>query len=167
MTARMTAILALAALLLNGCAGYQLGSMLPAGIKTVHVPTFVNRTREPLIENETTQKTIQEIQRDGSLKIAARDAADSILQVTITDYSLASVRYDRQHSTQTRSYRVWITADVVLLDKAGKVIVDRPGVRGQTVFEVLGDLTSSKLQALPAAATDLAHNIVETVVEVW
>lgn len=169
MKTRITALCSLlAALLLNGCAGYKLGSMLPADIKTVHVPTFVNKTREPLLEIETTQKAIQEIQRDGSLKIAAKQTADSLLEVTITDYSLQPVRYDQQHATQTKSYRLWITATVVLKSsKDNKIIVDRPGVRGQAVFEVLGDLTSSKLQALPLAASDLAHNIIETVVEVW
>ena len=160
--------IALAALLLNGCAGYKLGSMLPADIKTVYVPTFINKTREPLIENDTTQKAIQEIQRDGSLKIASKETADSILLVTLTDYSLTPVRYDTQHTTQTKEYRLWLTANIVLKRvKDDKVIVDRPMVRGQAVFEVLGDLTSSKLLALPLAAQDLSRNIIATCVEVW
>jgi hypothetical protein len=161
-------VLALVAMLLNGCAGYQLGSMLPKDIKTVYVPTFINKTKEPLLENETTQKAIQEVQRDGSLKITTKEAADSILEVTLVDYSLMPVRYDTRHTTQTKEYRLWLTANVVLKSaKDNKVIVDRPGVRGQAVFEVFGDLTSAKIQALPNAATDLAHNIIETVVEVW
>ena len=161
-------LLVIVALLVNGCAGYQLGSMLPKDIKTVYVPTFLNKTKEPLIENDTTQKAIQEIQRDGSLKVSNKEGADSILEVTLTDYSLTPVRYDTTHTTQTKEYRLWLTANVVLKSaKDGKVIVDRPSVRGQAVFEVFGDLTSSKVQALPNAASDLAHNIVETIVEVW
>ena len=158
----------LAALLLNGCAGYKLGSMLPPDITSVYVPTFVNKTKEPLIENETTQKAIQKIQTDGSLKISSQESADSILEVTITDYSLTPVRYDSKRGTQTKEYRLWLTASVLLKNKKdGKVIVQRPDVHGQAVFEVLGDLTSSKILALPNAAADLAQNIISTIVEVW
>lgn len=162
----LLAVLALS--LASGCASYRLGSMLPEDVKTVHVPTFANGTREPQLETETTQQTIREFQRDGSLKIAAKETADAILNVKITDYTLRPVRYDRDQATRTDSYRLHLTADVILINaKTGKIIVERPGVRGQTVFDVTGDLTSSKLNALPDAARDLAHNIVETCVEVW
>lgn len=155
-------------LLTSGCAGYRLGSMLPADIKTVYVPTFVNKTREPLIEVQTTQKAIQEFQRDGSLKVASRETADAILEVTILDYDTVPVRYDSDRRSTAETYRLWLTAQVVMKrTKDGTVIAENARIRGQTVFEVFGDLTSSKTRALPLAAEDLAHNIVETVVEVW
>lgn len=170
MKRRILACVALAAglLLSSGCAGYRLGSMLPPDIKTVHVPTFVNKTREPLIEVQTTQKTIQEFQRDGSLKVAAKDVADAYLEVTILDYETQAVRYNSDRKSTAESYRLWITTQVVMKrTKDNTVIAENPRVRGQTVFDVFGDLTSSKTRALPLAAEDLAHNIVETVVEVW
>ena len=160
--------IAFATLLLNGCAGYKLGSMLPEDIKSVYVPTFLNKTREPLLENETTQKAIQEIQRDGSLTIATKENADAILEVTLADYLLTPVRYDTQHTTQAKEYRLWLTADIVLKRaKDDKIIVQRPHILGQYVFQVVGDLTSSKLIALPLAAQDLARNIISTCVEDW
>ena len=156
------------ALLLNGCAGYRLGSMLPADVKTVHVAPFLNKTREPLVEIESTQKTIEEIQRDGSLSVAKKDVADAVLEVTIVDFELQPVRYDTDRRTTARQYRMWLTANVVMKrTKDNTVIVDNPRVRGEYVFDMLGDLTSSKNRALPLAAEDLAHSIVETVVEVW
>ena len=57
------------AIVLTGCASYQLGSMLPNDIKTVYVPTFINKTGEPMIESEATQAAIRELQKDGSLKV--------------------------------------------------------------------------------------------------
>ena len=53
-------------LLLTGCTGYRLGSMLPPEIKTVYVPTFANQTTEPLLEMEATDAVIVEFQQDGS-----------------------------------------------------------------------------------------------------
>ena len=58
----------------NGCAGYQLGSMLPPDIKTVHVPNFTNKTQEPFIVTETTKAVLEELQLDGSLELAKLEA---------------------------------------------------------------------------------------------
>ena len=56
------------AVALTGCAGYRLGTMLPPDIQSVAVPTFINRTSEPLLESETTRAAIREFQQDGSLR---------------------------------------------------------------------------------------------------
>ncbi len=40
-------------------------------------------------------------------------------------------------------------------------------VKGDATFEMFGDLSSAKREALPDAAKDLAHKIVESVVEYW
>ena len=58
----VASVLGLLMLTLGGCV-YQLGSSLPPNLKTVYVPTFVNKCGEPQVENETTQATIQEFQK--------------------------------------------------------------------------------------------------------
>ena len=165
----LTAIAAVAmGFALSGCAGYRLGSMLPKDIKTVHVPAFVNHTKEPNIEVDTTQKFIQELQRDGSLKLADKVSADAILDVTVTDVELQPLAYTKSEFSQARQYRLWISAKIVMRTaKEDKVIVERSRVRGQAVFDMVGDLTTSKQRAIPTAAQDLGHNIVEAIVEVW
>lgn len=169
MTRKIAVLVTIAcALLLNGCAGYRLGTMLPPDVKTVFIPTFHNKSREPRIEVEATQKAIQGFQRDGSLSVSTRENADAVLDVTLTDYELTPVRYDSKNGSRTSEYRVWITADVVMKRlKDDTIIAERKGVRGKYVFNVVGDLTSSKLQALPKVCENLATYIVESVVEVW
>ena len=160
--------LAAAVLLLPGCANYQLGSMLPAGVKSVYVPTFVNRTNEPLLESETTRAVIEQIQLDGSLKLADKDQADSILEVTLVDFRMDPLRYDTQRRTQATEYRMSITASVVLKRRSDdKVLVEEPRVMGEKDFTFTSDLTSSKRQFLPDAAQDLGHDITEKIVEAW
>ena len=155
--------------LLMGCASYQLGSMLPDDIKTVYVPTFVNKTQEPMIETEATQAAIQEIQKDGSLKVVrAIEDADTILTVTLTDYELTPLKYDRDLDTTADMYRLTLTAQIVLTRRAtNKVVSESPSVQGEADFDIAGDFTTSKKRGLPDAAEDLAHNIVETIVEAW
>ncbi len=154
---------------LPGCMNYRLGSMLPPDIKTVYVPTFVNETDEPMLEVETTKAMIEEIQKDGSLKVAgSAEEADSLLAVKLIGFTLNPVTYNRDRATTTDQYRMLLTASLVLTRRTtGDVVSEHPRVEGEYVFTVQGDLTSSKDLALPYAAQDLAHDLVETIVETW
>ena len=160
--------IALLALWLPGCVGYRVGSMLPPDITTVHVPTFVNRTSEPQIEVEATKATIAEFQKDGSLRVVAMETADAILDVTITDFDASPLSYDQENRTSANEYRLTLTASIVLKRKAtDEILTETVGVQGESTFRIAGDFTSSKQTGLPKAAQDLAHDIVEKVVEAW
>ena len=163
-----TALLCSLAVSLQGCAGYRLGSMLPSGISSVHVPTFQNNTDQPQIEFQTTQATINELIRDGSLQVESEDKADSVLRVTLIDYELVPLGFERDRSTATDEYRVLLTARIMLEDKrTGKILFEDPLIRGESTFLLDTDLTSGKRLALPEASRDLAHDIVERTVEFW
>jgi hypothetical protein len=166
--AQLSSLLMLA-VLSTGCASYQLGSMLPDDIKTVYVPIFVNKTSEPMIETEATQAAIRELQMDGSLKVvSAREEADTLLAVTLTDYRLTPLRYERELNTTANQYRLTLTAQVVLTRRTtDKVVSQNPRIQGECDFPIAGDFTMSKKQGLPSAAEDLAHGIVESIVETW
>ncbi len=160
--------LATISLLLTGCAGYRVGSMLPGDVKTVHVPTFINKTTEPLLELDTTQAVIEEFQRDGSLKVVAESDADAILSVVLTEYRLEPVSFRKDIRTAAQQYRVFIVANMVMRRTSDQsVVVETPRVEGKFVFDVVGDLTSSKLTANPQAARDLGYNMVQRMVEYW
>ncbi len=162
------ALTLLVAVSLTGCAGYQLGSMLPDDIKTVAVPTFINKTKEPLLEVDCTQAAIEEFQRDGSLKVVSEDQADAVLEVVLIEFTQAPLAYEKTRRTAAQEYRMTIYAGMVLKRKSdGSIISQYPRVRGEAAFELIGDLSSSKLRVLPVAAEDLAHQIVERVVEAW
>lgn len=152
----------------SGCAGYRLGSTLPPDIRTVHVPPFENVSGEPLLEIETTRAILQEIQRDGTLVIAAADEADAILNVTIVKYEVNAVRFDRDRAKTAEEYRQEITAEVTFTKrKTGEVLLSKRQIRGDATFDAVGDMTTSKRTSLPECARDLAHDIVEKVVEYW
>lgn len=155
-------------LLFTGCAGYRIGSMLPGDVKSVYVPTFVNKTGEPLIEFDTTQAVIQQFQLDGSLKVVGEEDADAILTVVLTEYRLEPVSYRKDVRTAAQQYRLFIAANMVMRrTKDQTVVAESPKVIGKYVFDVVGDLSSSKLRANPLAATDLGYNIVQLLVEYW
>jgi hypothetical protein len=157
------------AALLQGCVGYRLGSMLPPDVKTVFIPTFINKTTEPLVDVETTRATTRQVQLDGSLKLAAEQEADTILEVTVHGYDLSPIAYDKgRQRTLADEYRLTLTASVLLKRRmTGEIIVENPSVRGDVTFEVGGSLAASKRNALPGAADDLGRRIVRQIVEVW
>ncbi|MDA0990320.1 MAG: LptE family protein [Verrucomicrobia bacterium] len=155
------------ATMMTGCVGYRLGTTLPPGITSVYVPTAINDTPEPQLETEVTRAVIQEFQRDGTLKVAAAGEADSQLEIKIVEFKLEPLRYERDRAKTTREYRMRIFADIIFTRPGtGEVLLARR-TQGNTTFEFFGDLGTSKIQALPAASRDLAHQIVETMVEYW
>lgn len=154
-------------LCISGCMGYRLGSTLPPGIKSVHVPTFINMCGEPQVETETTMAVIREFQKDGTLRIKGAGQADAILKVTLVGYKLEPLLYEPDQAKTTKEYRLKITADIIFSRTQTKEILVKKRVEGESTFMIAGDISSSKRSALPGAARDLAHDIVESVVEYW
>ena len=163
-----TPLAALALLLSAGCAGYRLGSMLPADIHTVHIPTCLNETDEPLIEQDVTRAILSQVQMDGSLRIAPADAADTVLEVTLVKFWLDPVAYVSGESSTANQYRMSIRAAYVLRrQQDNSVVAESPGVTGWYEFDFAGDMTSSKNVALRPAAEDLGRRIVNQIVQYW
>jgi len=151
-----------------GCANYRLGSMLPTDIRTVYVPTCVNQTSEPLIEQDATRAILSQIQMDGSLRVAPEETADTILDVTLTKFWLDPVAYKSGDSSTANQYRMSIRASFVLRRRAdNSVIAESPAVTGWYDFDFAGDMTSSKAVALQPAANDLGRRIVNKIVQYW
>ena len=152
---------------LTGCVGYQLGSSLPPDIKSVFVHTFVNQCKEPLVEIEATNATIAEFQKDGTLAIRQADAADVLLETTLTKVTLEPLAYERSDATKPKEYRLILTAVFVLRRSVTGKVIGNGECLGETTFVYTGNLASAKRSALPKASEDLAKRIVEQVVEAW
>lgn len=147
----------------SGC-GYRIGSLLPQDIKTVAVPVFVNSTAEPELETITTNGVIQEIIYDGTLKIEEEKNADTLLLGEIIDYRREPLRFSKEEVT--REYRLLIAVKVTFIDlKRNETMWENPRIEGYTTFFVTTSLPESERRALPDAVKDLAHHIVEKIVE--
>ena len=162
-------VCALAALiLLNGCAGYRLGTTLPEGLRSIYVPTIVNSTGEPDLEQAVTQAVIAEFQQDGTVDITTAENADLVLEATVTRYQLETIGFRSDRATTADEFRIRLYANIVVKRSADRsTFLRRSGVEGETTFILAGDMRSAKREALPGAAEDLAHDIVEAVVEHW
>jgi len=160
-------LFALLSVLLTGCTGYRVGSTLDPSIQTVSI-SIVNNTMEPSIEVEVMKALRAELQMDGRLEVKPAEIADAALTVTLKEFDLIPLAYDRKQGARTEEYRMTITAVSVLSDPdTGKVIAENPFVQGDSEFEFVADLTTTKRGALPKAAADLARKIVSTTTTTW
>ncbi|NLE66260.1 MAG: LptE family protein [Lentisphaerae bacterium] len=162
------AIMACVLIGLAGCAGYRIGSTLPSDIKTIHIPTFTNKAKQPLIEVQATSRAVSEFQRDGTLRITGAAEADVILEVTITDLTLTPLRYKRNDRRTPNEYRMKLTASYKLKrTETDAIIGESPKIEGETTFPYAGGMQAAIQTALPDAADDLGRRLVESVVELW
>lgn len=159
-------VVAVIAVLAGGCA-YQLGTTLPSDLRSIFIPTFVNKSGEPQLEIDTTRATITEFQKEGNLKVMPTDQADLVLTVTLTGLKMEPVRFENDNVKAATEYRVTLSADIsVKKVRTGEVILKR-SVSGDTTTLYSGDTTSTKRAAMPLASRDLALKIVDAVVEYW
>lgn len=101
----------------SGC-GYGLvgtGSFLPPTVKTVQVPTFVNKTTRVELEQRVTQSIAEEMVSRGRLQLVTDPkAADVILRGSIESFGITPVSFNAE-GRATR-YQAVVTAKIELLD---------------------------------------------------
>lgn len=160
-------------LLICGC-GYTTGSLLPAHIKSVAVPTFTNKTYEPGLETDITRKVIERFIFDGNLKIATEEKADVILLGEVVGYERVPLRY--KDNDIVEEYRVVLTVNLIFKDLVkNKVIWEEKEFKGEYTYYTsaaqatgaAGTSASSETEAREKAILDLARNIVNRTVEGW
>jgi hypothetical protein len=155
------------AILLIGCAGYQLGPTMgrQAGTLTIRVTPFQNKTIEPRLIEPITHALRRRLQQDGTYKLDTSGDADVIVTGTILDYSRSAVAFNPNDTLTPQEYQIRITAQVTARERiSGRVLLDRK-VTGRTSLFVGADLTSEERQAIPLAADDLAQNATTLIVD--
>src|SRR5208283_976401 len=155
--------LLLAAIAGGGCLGYRLGPSngLPAGEKSVQLMPFLNNTLEPGLTDALGLALRQQLQRDGTYRLATHNDGDMIVTGTITRYDRRAISYTHGDVFTVQDYHLSIRAMVNVRDRVtGKSVFPHDQqVTGFTLMRVGQDITSSERQAIPLLAGDLARNI--------
>ena len=159
-------------LLLTAC-GYHTSNSakvnLPAGINTIAVPIFANKTQSYRAEEVLTQAVVREFTSRSPYKIVNQDngTADAVLHGTVTIVNTYPLTYDSQTGRQSSAI-VQINMSMRLVDKHGKTLFDNPNYMFREQYQVSREVTSFFDESPPAVdrlSRDFARTLVAEILE--
>src|SRR3954453_4800972 len=158
--------------------GYALagrGSFLPGYIRTIGVPTFVNRTTVFNLESLLTQRVRAEFIGRGKYQIVPQaTGVDALLTGEVTAVTVTPASFTAQQLA-TR-YTVAITARVELRDmRENKVLWENPSITFRQEYEATGSRDATNpgaflqqdLNTLERMSTEFARTIVSAILEAF
>ena len=174
----MRSVLTIVALLVSlvccGC-GYSLagrGSFLPAYIRIISVPLFVNQTPVYDIERRITERVRGELIGRGKYKVDD-NGADAILAGEILGVTLQPAAFNEQQ--QATRYVLTLVAKIEFTDvKAKKVLWSNPAWQFREEYEITNTTTldvsaflGQDANALERLATEFARSVVSAILEAF
>ena len=163
--------------------GYSLagrGAFLPSYIRTIGIPTFVNRTTVFNLETLVTQKVRSEFIGRGKYQILPQTSGvDALLNGEVTAVSITPASFTTQNLASR--YVITMTARIELRDlRENKVLWENPGVMFRQDYEATsgrapgsGGLVDpvaffqQDASALERMSTDFARTIVSAILEAF
>src|SRR5919198_82906 len=163
--------------LLSDC-GYSLagrGAFLPSYIRTIGIPTFVNRTSVFNLETLVTQKVRSEFIGRGKYRILPQNTGvDALLNGEVTAVTISPGAFTQQNIAS--QYAITMTAKIELRDmRENKVLWENPGVMFRQDYPATGGRGSldpvaffqQDANALERMSTDFARTIVSAILEAF
>ena len=159
-----------AVLTASGCGYHVVGraNTLPAGVHTIAIPAFANRTTTYRIEQRLTEAVTHEfIARTNYRVVPESNGADVSLQGEVTNIGSGAVLFD---PTTGRATTVLVTVNmrVALQDHNGKILYQNNNFAFRQPYEISVDLPSffqEEGPALDRMSRDFASQLVSDVLE--
>lgn len=155
----------------SGCAGcpYSFtGASVPPHISTIAIPMFDDRSGfgDPRLREILTDEVTRRFESDGNLRIAERNAADSILEGVITqvsdDISVVEGRADRASVR-----RVTISIQIVWQDVIERKILFETSVNNWGEYDVGAGGPAQRQEGIDEAIRKLSEDILLATIARW
>lgn len=173
----LMAVAVAAVLVQSGC-GYSLagrGSFLPAYIKRIGIPLFINATTVFDLDRRVTDKVRSEFIGRGKWTIVPdQTGVDGLLVGTITGVTLTPVVFNQQQ--QATRYALSMTGSVEFKDlQTNKVLWSNPGMAYREEFDVPASVNTLDTQtyfgqdtnALDRLSNEFARALVSAILEAF
>jgi hypothetical protein len=166
----------LAVMSLSSC-GYALagrGSSLPAYVRTVGIPLFVNSTPVFDLEQVLTQRVRLEFIGRGKYQVSPdATGTDVVLNGEITSVAIQPTAFNENQ--QASRYAITVVVKVELKDlKQNKTLYENAGLSFRDEYEVTstatvdpGSFLGQNRDALDRLAQDFARSVVSTILEAF
>ena len=142
--------------------GYQFagGGNFPAGVTSLSINMFENRTAETGVENVFTNDIIYEVTRDKKVVLRSKNAADATLTGVIASMRTDTITHKGVYTSLER--RVTVSVDLKLENRSGKVIWTAKGVSANEAYDVAADKQTTE-QNRRIAISKLSKRLAETI----
>lgn len=151
---------------LTGCGYHTVGQAthLPANVRTLAVPVFVNATQSYHVELNFTQAVVKELTSRTSYHVTVGKApdADATLEGTITSFTVVPLTYNSQ-TGQSSSFLVTAKAKIMLTDREHRVLYQNTTYLFRQQYETSDDLVTF-IQEDPAAIQRLSRDFAQAMV---
>jgi outer membrane lipopolysaccharide assembly protein LptE/RlpB len=163
----------LAALATLGCGYHTAGhaTRIPASVRTIAVPIFVNQTQTYRIEQMLTRDVVREFLARTHYQIAnyAGQSADAVLKGTVVSAQAAPLTYDAQ-TGRISSAIVTVSMKVSLVDHSGHTFFENQNYAFRQQYQVSREVTSffeEETPALQRMSQDFARTLVGDIMEAF
>lgn len=163
---------AIIAAVLSSCGYYSTTSRTAGDIKYISVPYFNNETPEPNIEIEITQRIIDGLIKDNTLKVVSDEDSDAILEGKIVEYRNDPFTFSKNsaENIQAEQYRLIIGLRISLFNqKKNEYVWENKIIKshGDYYLESSGTVEQNYEKALENIYTDLVNGILSNTVQDW
>lgn len=158
-------------LCLSGCGYHTLGAAthLPADVKTISVPVFVNHTVANGTDIAMTAAVIREFTARTRFKVTPSEdpGADAVLYGTVLKEGVRPLTYNTG-TQQSSSFLITIVASVTLKDRDGKVLYQNKNYVFRSQYQSTTDLPTffqEDSAAVSRLSREFARQLVADVLE--
>jgi len=159
--------------LLAGCGYHTAGHVtrLPASVRTIAVPIFVNQTQTYHIEQVLTRDVVREFLSRSKYRISndLGDSADAVLKGTVISAQSSPLTYDAQ-TGRISSAIVTVAMKVSLIDHTGHVLFENQNYTFRQQYQVSPEVQSffeEETPALQRMSQDFARTLVSDILEAF
>jgi outer membrane lipopolysaccharide assembly protein LptE/RlpB len=152
-----------------GCGYHFIGAKSDylAGIETVAVPYWANKSFEPGLERALTHAVVDEFVKSSILDVVSEDEADAVLRGAIASFREYIISYNEDD--RALEYRIIAEVEVSLEERAsGKTLWRNRSIFQTEEYETSSDITvteANKDGAITKLAKDIAERVHDYVIE--
>jgi hypothetical protein len=159
-------------MLLVSCGYHTAGtrSRLPADVKVLAIPSFLNQTHTYHVETGLTSAVIREFNTRTHYRVVQSEAnADAVLQGTVVSAEVAPVAYDSVTGRASTGL-VTIIVKVTLTARDGRVLYSNPNYVFRDQYQISNELASffeEQGPALDRLSRDFSRTLVSNILEAF
>ena len=148
-----------------GCGAYKTTPKTAKDIKTIAVPFFVNKTTEPDLELTITERFIDNLITDNTLKVVDEDEADALLEGVIIHFENRPFSFDRELNAE--EYHVVVTVRATLYNRrTNEPIWESKSFRGDGSYFLESSERTYQV-ALDESIKEITDQILNITVQDW